>query len=66
MYIYLVKVVCRGGGCREHSIGNVEEIERIIAEYKRKHPRPYRNLGYGGCGPVVAPRSPSLVRAPAC
>ena len=31
--------------------------EGIIAEYKSRHPRPYRKRGDGGSAPVVAPRA---------
>ena len=54
-YLYLVKVTCRNGKCREEWIGNVEEIERIIREYKRKNPRPYRKRGNRGGAPMVRP-----------
>ncbi len=42
IYLYLVKVVCMNGQCERYEIGNVEEIDRIMAEYKKRNPRPYR------------------------
>ncbi len=40
-YIYLVKVVCENGRCRQQELGNLEEIEKIVGEYKGRNPRPY-------------------------
>ena len=54
-YLYLVKVTCVNGSCDQDWIANVEEIERIIKEYKRKNPRPYRKRGNRGGAPMVRP-----------
>ena len=47
-HVYLVRVVFEGGRRREEWIGNVEEIHRIIREYRQRNPRPYRKPGSEG------------------
>ena len=55
-YIYLVKVVCENGKCRQQNIGNVEAIEQVMMKHKKSGPRPYaKNRGNGGPAPVVRP-----------
>ena len=56
-YIYLVKVVCESGKCYEYSIGNAEEIDRIMSEIKKKDERPYARKRGRGAEPSVAPRA---------
>ncbi len=40
--LYLVKIVFAEGRRREHWIGNVEVIEQVMAERKKRGARPYR------------------------
>ncbi len=40
-YVYLFKSICINGKCKQINIGNVEEIDKIITEYKKKNTRPY-------------------------
>ena len=50
-HVYLVRVVFEGGRRREEWLGNVDEIRRIIKEYKQGNPRPYRKTrGEAGGG----------------
>ena len=39
--LYLVKIVFENGRRREYWIGNVEVIEQVMLERKRRGPRPY-------------------------
>ena len=57
VYLYLVKVTCANGFCDEDWIANVEEIERIIKEYKKNNARPYTRRGVEVRSPQVAPRA---------
>ena len=54
--LYLVKIVFENGRRREYWIGNVEVIEQVMLERKRRGSRPYRKWVEG--------RSPQVVRPP--
>ena len=41
VYRYLRKVVYDNGECREINLGNIEEVEKIITEYRRGNPKSY-------------------------
>ena len=51
---YLVKVIQENGKRKEIWLGNVEEIEKIITEYKKHNKRPYNRSRGKGAEPLVA------------
>ncbi len=55
--LYLVKIVFTQGRRREYWIGNVEVIEQVMTERKKRGPRHYRKQGPRG-------EAPRMVRPP--
>ena len=52
--LYLVRVDIAGGRRKETWIGNVEEIQKIITEYKKRNTRPYWKMRWSPASRCVA------------